>query len=101
CMGRAVLPRDGAKLDGNEWPGCGPRTTLLGWASVKCAPPSVDFQTPTPGVPGGICETAPAVVEEMPCTPRPEVTYIVFRLLLEKNNVIVCVPGLVDIQLPR
>ena len=46
----------------------------LCWSCVNVAPPSVDFQTPTPGVPGGICETAPAVVEEMPCTPRPLVT---------------------------
>src|SRR3989442_1713838 len=71
-----VAPRDEPKLDWNVCPGLGPRETVLGWSSVKVAPPSVDFQTPTPFV-VGICETAPAVVDEMPWTPRPSATYIV------------------------
>ena len=76
CVGSTattVAPRVEPKLDGNVVP---PTTTRVGWASVNVLPPSVDFQTPTPGA-LGIAETAPAVVEEMPCTPRPSATQIV------------------------
>ena len=73
---------------------------MVGWASVKFAPPSVDFQTPTPGPPG-ICETAPAVVEEMPCTPRPLVTYIVLPDgSLRLSIAIVRIARLVKLELP-
>jgi hypothetical protein len=61
------------KLDGNVCPGSVPRETIFDESSANVAPPSVDFQTPRPGPPG-ICDTAPAVVEEIPCTPRPSAT---------------------------
>ena len=52
----------------------GPSSTGLGWNSVKFRAAIRRLPDADTGVPGGICETAPAVVEEMPCTPRPEVT---------------------------
>src|SRR5438045_774875 len=99
-IARAVAPRDDPKLDRNVWPDCPPKETVLGCACVNVAPPSVDFQTPTPGVPGGIWETAPAVVEEMPCTPRPLVTYIVLPIASLGSIAMVRIARLVKFPLP-
>src|SRR3954447_10356118 len=73
CVGSTattVAPRDDPKLEGNCVP---PTVTIVGCASANVLPPSVDFHMPTPGPPG-IAETAPAVVDEMPCRPRPSAT---------------------------
>src|SRR4051812_3899704 len=84
CVGSnatSVAPREEPKLDGNVTvlpPEV--EVTFVGWASVNVAPPSVDFQTPTPCGSVGTFETGPAIVAEMPCTPRPSATKIVLPL---------------------
>jgi len=63
---------------------------------VNVAPLSVDFQTPTPGPPG-ICETAPAVVDEMLGLPyeRPALT---MRSYLDVLDQALRGPGPVDVE---